>query len=97
MARNDSGVDPRATGGGPAGLEERLRTLEERLRELQERQNGGPQKIVERLIPPEARAHLRAAQRERLLAMRAVVDAAIKRFDERSADRPRRAESVKID
>ena len=77
-------------------LEERLRRLEEQLRELQEREAQRPRALLESMVPPEVRRHLRAAQRERLLAVRAWIDAAIKRTEERP-ERPRRAESVRID
>jgi hypothetical protein len=48
-----------------------------------------------RMVPPEVRAHLRASQRERLLALRAWLDVAIKRTEQ--AERPRRPESVRIE
>jgi len=82
-------------------LEERVRGLEERLRKLQEERGRSqrPQAVFDRLVPAEARRHLRAAQRERLLAVRAFVDAAIKRTEDQPANdgRPRRPESVRID
>lgn len=86
-------IDARAAQGE---LEERLREVESRLRELQEREARRPRAMLERMVPPEVRAHLRAAQRERLLAARAWIDVAIKRTEE-APDRPRRAESVRID
>jgi hypothetical protein len=76
-------------------LEEKMRMLEDQVRELRQREAFWPASIVRRLLPPEARKHLRAAQRERLLAVRAVVDAAIQRTED--APRPRRVESVHID
>ena len=79
----------------PANVEERLRFLEERLRELQDRSERRPRAILERMVPPEVRAHLRASQRERLLALRAWLDVAIKRTEQ--AERPRRPESVRIE
>lgn len=78
-------------------LDERLRALEDRVRELQEREARRPRALLERMLPAEARQHIKAAQRERLLAMRAMVDAALKRTEENPAERPRRAESVRID
>lgn len=74
-------------------LEARLRKMEEQLRELQARQ---PSALYQRLVPPEVRAHLRAARKERLLAVRAWIDAAIAHTDE-PPERPRRAESVRIE
>jgi hypothetical protein len=52
--------------------------------------------LYQRLVPPEVRTHLRAARKERLLALRAWVDVAIARADE-PPERPRRAESVRIE
>lgn len=86
----------RNMGASGETLEERLRQLEERLSELQEREARRPRARLERMVPPEVRTHLRAAQRERLLAVRAWVDAAIKRTEE-APERPRRPESVTID
>lgn len=80
-----------------ATLEERVRALEERLRGLQGGRPRGPEPLFNRLVPPEARRHLRAAQRERLLAVRAFIDAAIKRTEENPQERPRRPESVRIE
>ncbi len=74
-------------------LEQRIGKLEEELRELQYRQ---PLALYQRLVPPEVRTHLRAARKERLLALRAWVDVAIARADE-PPERPRRAESVRIE
>ncbi len=76
-------------------LEEKLRRLEDQVRELRRRESLWPASIVRRLLPPEARKHLRAAQRERLLAVRALIDAAIQRTEE--TPHPRRPESLHID
>lgn len=80
-----------------APLEERLRLLEETLRKLEEQAARRPSALLERMVPLEVRTHLRAAQRERLLALRALVDAAIKRTEEQPGERRRRTESVHID
>ena len=85
-------TDPRTN---PANVEERLRLLEERLRDLQDRHESRPRAMLGRMVPPEVRAHLRAAQRERLLALRAWLDVAIKRTEQ--SERPRRPESVRIE
>ena len=95
----------RMDGPETAMLEERIRALEERLHTLQEGQGGHGaegkrmESVFDRLVPAEARRHLRAAQLERLLALRAFVDAAIKRTEDQpvSEGRPRRPESVRID
>ena len=95
MARTNAGMTtPVETG---ATMEDRLRLLEERLREMEDRQGRRPRALLERMVPPEVRTHLRAAQREQLLAVRALVDNAIKRMDEGPAARPRRPESVHIE
>lgn len=83
-----------ATGGD--SVEERIRALEEQLRELQERHERSPRGMIERLVPRETRAHLRAARREQLLAVRSLIDEAVKRTEE-GAERPRRGTSVRID
>ncbi len=47
-------------------------------------------------LPEETRQHLRAARRERRLAMRSLIDSVVKRSDE--GDKPRRkAEHVKVE
>jgi len=85
-------------------LEERVRELEEQLRQVREQrgQHGRrPRTLLHTILPPETRRHLRAAQRERLLAVRSLVDAAIKRTEQEPkperAERPRRPESVRIE
>jgi hypothetical protein len=74
-------------------LTERLRQVEEELEALRARQPGA---LLRSMLPPEVRQHLRAAQREQLLAVRALIDAAIKRTEEEPV-RPRRRESVRIE
>ena len=78
---------------GEKDLEARVRKMEEQLRELQAQQPGA---LSRRLVPPDVRMHLRAARKERLLALRAWIDAAIARTEE-PPERPRRAESVRIE
>jgi hypothetical protein len=67
--------------------EERITEMEQRLAdmeaELRARQRprirvGG---ILRELVPPDVRTHMRAAQRERLLAARVYLDRVIARFD----------------
>jgi len=77
-------------------LEDKVRRLEEQVHELQTREKQRPRALVERLVPLEVRRHLRAAQRERLLAVRALIDAAIEKTQDAPA-RSRRPESVHID
>ena len=96
-------LEPETTPGATsANMEDRVRQLEARLRELQERYERRPQAmrdrpraLLERMVPSEVRAHLRASQREQLLALRAWLDAAIQRTE--PPERPRRPESVRIE
>jgi hypothetical protein len=96
-------LEPETTPGATsANMEDRVRQLEARLRELQERYERRPQAmrdrpraLLERMVPSEVRAHLRASQREQLLALRAWLDAAIQRTE--PSERPRRPESVRIE
>ncbi len=76
-------------------LEEKVRRLEDQVRELRQREALWPGSLVRLLLPSEVRKHLRAAQRERLLAVRALIDAAIQRTEE--APGPKRAESLHIE
>lgn len=70
----------------------RVEELEQRLAELEAelRARRGPRldlgAITRELMPPEVRSHLRAAQRERLLAVRAYIDRAIARVEEESSE-----------
>jgi len=90
--------------GSGAALEARVRELEEQLRQVREQQGQQghrPGGLLHSILPSETRRHLRAAQRERLLAVRSLVDAAIKRTEQEpkaeSAERARRPESVRIE
>ena len=66
-------------------MEQRIADLEAELRMRQRsRLRIGP--LLRELIPPDARAHMMAAQRERLMAMRVYLDRAIARLDRESAE-----------
>jgi hypothetical protein len=61
-------------------MEQRLADMEAELRARQRpriRISG----VLREIVPPDVRVHMRAAQRERLLAMRAYLDRVITRFD----------------
>ena len=62
--------------GSQPGL---FRTLLDETRGLVEQQ---AEHWLERLVPPDVRAHLRASQREQLLALRAWLDVAIQRIEQ---------------
>ena len=70
----------------------RVEDLEQRIAELEAelRARRGPRLdlgvIARELVPSEVRTHLRAAQRERLLAVRAYIDRAIARVEEESSE-----------
>jgi hypothetical protein len=56
-----------------------------------------PNRLLRALLPPDAVQHMYAAQREQLLALRSVIDAAITRIEEAEREggpgsRPRRTE-----
>ena len=95
-------------------LTARLATLEARLAELegQERANAAElaedaiDKMVTRFMPAEARAHMRAARKEQLLAARSFIDHWIERLDRpptpakrarRAGNTPRRRESIPLE
>jgi hypothetical protein len=49
-------------------------------------------------LPKETRDHLRAARREQLLALRSLVDVAIRRLEERPGVKPRRrSEKIEVE
>jgi hypothetical protein len=47
-------------------------------------------KLLEEMFPEDFRTHMRAAQREQLLAMRSLIDAAIERMDKPGESKTRR-------
>lgn len=59
----------------------RMEELEARLRDLEARRRRGGA-WFRRIVPPEASQHFRAAGREQLLGMRALVDHWIRRLDD---------------
>ncbi len=67
----------------------RVKALEREVA-ARDRVPGGIANIIERLVPTEVRQHLRASQREQLLAMRAYVDRVISRIEEEDEARERR-------
>jgi hypothetical protein len=47
-------------------------------------------KMLEDILPEDFRTHMRAAQREQLLAVRSLIDAAIQRIDQPDEDKTKR-------
>lgn len=79
-------------------LLERLGELEGRIAEVEARQEEpGVGSLVRRLVPPEARLHLRAARKEQLLAARAFIDHWIDRLDREPSPRLRRHERIELE
>lgn len=81
-------ADMTATGGE---LDARIAELESRVREMErrERESGPVRSVLRELFPPEVRAHMRAARKEQLLAMRAILDHWIERVDHKSGAQAR--------
>ncbi len=79
-----------------AELEQRIADLERKIGDLQEEQTpGGLFTFMDQLLPPESRAHMRAARKEQLLAFRALLDKWIARIDE---DKPTpRREAIRVE
>ncbi len=79
-------------------LESRITQLEAQLREIEAERSERPlRSLIESLLPSDARSHMRAAQKEQLLAMRCFLDRWIEKVDETKAKTPRRSESISVD
>lgn len=79
-----------------AELEQRIADLERRIAELQE--DDAPRgmfRLMEHVLPAESRQHMRAAQKEQLLAFRALLDRWISRMDDEKPS-PRR-EAIRVE
>jgi BMFP domain-containing protein YqiC len=77
-------------------LQARIEELEERIREMERREEQSVDRMIRRLVPDDVREHLRHAQKEQLLAVRSMLDHWIART-ERSAEPPRRRESITVE
>lgn len=79
-------------------LESRIAQLEAKLRELEADRGERPlRSLIELLLPSDARSHMRAAQKEQLLAIRCFLDQWIERVDETKEKTPRRSESISVE
>ena len=79
-----------------AELETRIADLERRIAELQE--DDAPRgmfHLLDQVLPAESRQHMRAAQKEQLLAFRALLDRWISRMDDEKPT-PRR-EAIRVE
>ncbi len=77
-------------------LETRVRELEEKLRAMESESDRSMRNVLNEIIPPDTRKHMRAAWREELLAVRSVLDHWIERQDENVSGAKRR-ESIRVD
>lgn len=76
----------------------RLVEIETRIADMEARwEEPGVGSLVRRLVPPEARRHLRAARKEQLLAARAFIDHWIDRLEREPEPRPRRRERIELE
>ncbi|MBU6422691.1 MAG: hypothetical protein KGJ98_01955 [Chloroflexota bacterium] len=78
-------------------LDARIGELESRVREMErrEREAGPVRSLLNEVFPPEVREHMRAARKEQLLAVRAMLDRMIEKTEEREA--PRERERISVD
>jgi len=53
-------------------------------------------RMLQEMFPEDFRSHMRAAQREQLLAMRSLIDAALERVDRPAEAKPPRKSRVEI-
>lgn len=76
----------------------RLVEIETRIADMEARwEEPGVGSLVRRLVPPDARRHLRAARKEQLLAARAFIDHWIDRLEREPEPRPRRRERIELE
>ncbi len=80
-----------------AELQERIADLEERIRKMEKEDEYGLETLIRRLLPDDVRSHLRAAQKEQLLAARSMLDHWIERAEGTSSETPRRRESITVE
>ena len=89
-------MEPKGSKGQSARMEE----LELRLRQLESGSPGARGRagsFMERIVPPEATRHFKAAGREQLLGMRALVDHWIARMGDDDQRRPAAREDIPIE
>ena len=89
-------MEPKGSKGQSARMEE----LESRLHQLESGSGSARRRagtFMERIVPPDATRHFRAAGREQLLGMRALVDHWIKRMGDDDQPRPTGREDIPIE
>jgi hypothetical protein len=95
----DTPEDTSGRSGNQAELAERIAALEARLNDLEAGSEPDPlDRLLDGLVPAEARQHMRAARREQLLAARSFLDHWIERLDRKPVPKERRRrESIKLE
>jgi len=95
----DTQKDKSGQTSNEAELAARIAVLEERLAELEAGGEPDPiDRLLEGMIPSEARQHMRAARREQLLAARSFLDHWIERLDRKPMPKERRRrESITLE
>lgn len=86
-----------AKADGAKDLASRVAELERRLRRMESRRMPTFRSLLREMLPPEVRGHLRAAQKEQLLAARAFLDHWIERAERERAERPRGRERITVE
>ena len=77
-------------------LEQRIASLERKISELEsENEPMGIFSLMDKIVPPETRVHMRAARKEQLLAFRSLLDKWIARLEEEKPT-PRR-EAIRVE
>jgi hypothetical protein len=80
-----------------ADLQARIAELEAKIRAMERSEDYGFESLMKKLFPADVRSHLRAAQKEQLLAMRSMLDHWIERTEPGTGDRPKRRESIRVE
>jgi hypothetical protein len=82
-----------------SGTPERIAEMEARLQRMEKNRSmsSRSRSFLSRIVPPEASRHFRAAGREQLMGVRALMDHWIHRLDEHESARPAEREEIPID
>lgn len=85
--------------GTTADLQARIAELEERLTDMERREQNERRvhDLLRDIFPAEVRSHLKAAQREQLMAARSFLDHWIDRLEKGEGTTPHGRESITID
>ncbi len=75
----------------------RVAELDERIRKMEKGDEFGIESLLRKLLPEDVCTHLRAAQKEQLLAVRSMLDHWIARTESAGREAPRRRESITVE